>query len=157
MTVNLKLIAKRANNMSKLNMNKPYGVISGKYDQYPSAKFYQEGEYFNARKEKVGGERITPKPTVSEIEKANIKAQMRKEIEAELRAEMLAEIAGGADEVTEGVEETETTELVMDKTDDELIALASQGMAKLRAYAAPFGANGTAKKEIIAELIALRK
>lgn len=139
--------------MSKLNFNRPFGSIVGTYSENPSARYTQDGKFFDASGNDCTHKALN-KPSSEELKQVD--AVKQPEPVTEQVADTVKEPV--QEPVTDTVKEPEQDDgkLVMDKTDDELAALAAAGMSALRDYADNFGVKGTSKKEIIGELKALR-
>ncbi len=147
--------------MKKLDFSKQHASIVGVYEQLPSARYQQNGLFFD-----VNGDQIDEKEHEQENGQRHDDEQghvdgLGNDGHGETDGESDAETGHEEKHDDEGQDEEghvlTSDSPIMDKTDDELAALAASGMAALRAYAELFGVKGIAKQEIINELKALRK
>lgn len=141
----------------KLNRQLPYGTVIGVYEYEPRAMFTQGNKFFDANGDLIdAGKNDEGQPEddgpILEKDGELINGQHGYD-----DASSQASTQAGSEQVhdDEGQDE-EGHVLVMDKTDEELDALAESGMTPLRNYAGQFGVKGVSKSEIIEELKQLR-
>ncbi len=151
--------------MTKLNRSLPFGTIAGVYEYLPTAQYTQGGNFFDAHGELINeksneGQRQDDGPEIQAnehgIDGRNGHDDADGKADAQTGSATTNDDEGQNEEGHVLDTPSENGSLVMDKTDEELKALADSGMTPLRQYAAPFGIKGVSKQEIIDELKALR-
>ena len=167
--------------MIKLNLQRPYGRIVGRYEECPEAAYSQDGKFFDVHQNFINleetnhGIRKENGQQERSDERVNDASQRQEKTDEEKDEEITSSVSDLLSDpvlepkpvpVSESVLEPESVSIPesntmpsidMILTNKELKDLAEEGMEELREYAASFGIKGRSKSEIIIELKALRE
>ena len=162
----LKKSTRRHAEVKKLNSDKPYGRIVGRYEECLGAAFIQDGAFFDAHKNLIQQEEIShasknewknekgPHVQVNADGRGERQKQEDERQEDERQERRLLDNPLSESEPVPELEPDSGTYMTL--TDKELDELAEAGMGPLREYAAMFGVKGVSKKQLTNGLKAQR-